>query len=168
MTRYISTKETAVLVRQALKASFPGTKFSVRMGTGTGSAWLSVTWVDGPTDEQVRPILNRYEGSRWNANGRDEYVPKPDTLLYLEGEELPSVVHFVVSGINTHRSMSDEVQKEVISRIVKALDGQEFNANNIEWLNVGEARIREVGNCVERGIWQVFAVTDFSPVKVKN
>lgn len=168
MTRYISTKETAVLVRQALKATFPGTKFSVRMGTGTGSAWLSVTWEDGPTDAQVTPLVDRYSGSVWNANGDDTYVQNENTLLYLEGEELPEEVHFVVSGINTHRSMSEGVQKEVISRIVTALDGKDFNADNIEWLQVGEARIREVGNCVERGIWQVFAVTDFSPAQVKK
>jgi len=167
MTRYISTKETAVLVRQALKATFPGTKFSVRMGTGTGSAWLSVSWADGPTDEQVRPILARYEGSVYDRNGDDSYSQNEDTLLYLDGEELPELVHFVCCGINTHRSMSEGVQKEVISRIVEALGGKEFNAENIEWLQVGEARIREVSNCVERGIWQVFAVTDFSPVKVK-
>lgn len=43
MTKYIDAKTTAIMLRAALKAAFPGVKFSVRKGTGTGSSWLSVT-----------------------------------------------------------------------------------------------------------------------------
>lgn len=163
MTRYITTKETATLVRQALKAAFPGVKFSVRMGTGTGSAWLSVTWTDGPTDSQVTPLVDRYAGSVWNANNDDSYVQNPSTLMAFADSELPEEVHFVVSGINTHRVMSETAKDGVIARIVKALDGREFTAQNMEWLEVGDVYVRNV-NYVENAIWQVFAGTSFVSV----
>jgi hypothetical protein len=161
--RYLSTKETAVLVRQALKAAFPGTKFSVRMGTGTGSAWLSVSWTDGPLDADVTTLVDRYAGSVWNLNGDDSYVQNPNTLMLFEGQELPEEVHFVVSGINTHRNMSEDAEKAVTARLVEALNGREFNAENLSWLMVGDVWVREVGY-VERAIWQVFAATDFTKV----
>lgn len=166
MTRYISTKDTAKMVRQALKAAFPGTKFSVRMGTGTGSAWLSVTWADGPTDSEVTPLVDRYSGSVWNANGDDSYVQNENTLMAFDGAELPEEVHFVVSGINTHREMSADAEAKVIENIKEALNGQDFLIENMDWLYVGEARIRNAYN-VQNAIWQVFAVTDFSSVKAK-
>lgn len=166
MTRYITTKETATLVRQALKAAFPGTKFSVRMGTGTGSSWLSVSWSDGPTDAQVTPLVDRYAGSVWNANNDDSYVQNPPTLMAFADSELPEEVHFVCSGINTHRSMSEEAETVVIDRIKSALSGQDFLPENMEWLPVGDVYVREV-RYVRDAIWQVFAGTDLTAVNAK-
>ena len=57
MITYISTKDTAKLVRQALRNAFPGQKFSVRCSTGTAAAWMDVTWIDGPTTRQVDGIV---------------------------------------------------------------------------------------------------------------
>jgi hypothetical protein len=38
MIEYISTKDTAKLVRVALRNAFPGVRFSVRMSTATAAA----------------------------------------------------------------------------------------------------------------------------------
>jgi hypothetical protein len=103
MTEYISTKDTAKLVRQALKNAFPTVKFSVRMSTGTASAWMHVTWSDGPTDVAVRAITARYEGRRFNGM-TDGYDDNGSALVAFAGEELPREVRYVCDGINTHRS----------------------------------------------------------------
>jgi hypothetical protein len=102
MTDYISTKETAKLVRQALKNAFPGVKFSVRMSTGTASAWMNVSWSDGPTTHDVDAITARYEGRKFNGmtDGYDDAGP---ALVAFDGEEVPREVRYTCDGINTHR-----------------------------------------------------------------
>jgi hypothetical protein len=102
MTDYISTKDTAKLLRQALKSAFPGVKFSVRMSTGTASAWMNVSYSDGPTEEAVRRITGQYEGRSFNGM-TDGYDDNGTALVAFEGEELPREVRYVCDGINTHR-----------------------------------------------------------------
>ena len=58
MTDCISTKDTAKLVRVALKNALAGVKFSVRMSIGTASAWMNVSWIDGPTDLEASGELS--------------------------------------------------------------------------------------------------------------
>ena len=43
MTQYYSVKDTAKLVRQALKEAFPGVKFGVRCSSYAGGASIGVT-----------------------------------------------------------------------------------------------------------------------------
>lgn len=103
MTDYISTKETAKLVRVALKNAFPGAKFSVRMSTGTASAWMNVSWNDGPTDAAVTAITAQYEGRKFNGM-TDGYDDAGTVLVAFDGEEMPREVRYSCDGINTHRS----------------------------------------------------------------
>ncbi len=56
-----TVKDAAAAIRADLKSAFPGTKFSVRMGTGTASTWIDVKWTDGPNDDMVRNVTDRYE-----------------------------------------------------------------------------------------------------------
>ncbi len=56
-----SVKDAAAAIRRDLKATFPGTKFSVRKGNGTASAWIDVAWTDGPNDDMVRTITDSYK-----------------------------------------------------------------------------------------------------------
>lgn len=55
-----TVKDAAAAIRRDLRAAFPATKFSVRMGTGTASAWIDVKWTDGPNDDMVSDITDRY------------------------------------------------------------------------------------------------------------
>jgi hypothetical protein len=103
MTEYISTKDTAKLVRGALKNAFPGVKFSVRMSTGTASAWMNVTYSDGPTEIEVRAITARYEGRTFNGM-TDGYDDCGSALVAFDGEAMPREVRYTCDGINTHRS----------------------------------------------------------------
>jgi hypothetical protein len=102
MTDYITTKDTAKLVRAALKSEYPGTKFSVRMSTGTASAWMNVSWSDGPTDAEVTTITSRFEGRKFNGM-TDGYDNADTVLIASETGDMPREVQYVCDGINTHR-----------------------------------------------------------------
>jgi hypothetical protein len=67
MTTYISTTETAALVRKALKEAFPGVKFSVRSSSYAGGASISVGWTDGPNKALVVAITERFEASYFDG-----------------------------------------------------------------------------------------------------
>ncbi|TFD27056.1 LPD29 domain-containing protein [Cryobacterium cryoconiti] len=102
MTDYINTKDTAKLVRVALKNAFPRVKFSVRMSTGTASAWMNVSWSDGPTDREVSAVTSQYEGRKFNGM-TDGYDDQGSALVAFDGEDMPRVVRYSCDGINTHR-----------------------------------------------------------------
>lgn len=104
-TRYISTKETAAMLRKDLAKAWPGVKFSVRMGTGTGSAWLSVAYTDGPTYSELSLFCGNYEGRSFNGM-TDGYDDNGTLLLVTAGDDLPEEVRFSCDGINSHRNYS--------------------------------------------------------------
>jgi len=57
-----TVKDAAAAIRADLRAVFPGTRFSVRKGTGINSAWIDVTWTDGPNDDMVYDVYESYLG----------------------------------------------------------------------------------------------------------
>ena len=85
--RTIGTKETARLVRAALRAAWPGVKFSLRMGTGSAGCWLSVSWSDGPTEIQVRRVTHQFQGHEFNGQ-TDSYDVLGTRLVATEPGEL--------------------------------------------------------------------------------
>jgi len=103
MTEYITTKDTAKLVRAALKSEYPGVKFSVRMSTGTASAWMNLSWSDGPTDAEVTTITSRFEGRKFNGM-TDGYDNADTVLIASERRNMPREVQYMCDGINTHRN----------------------------------------------------------------
>ena len=60
---YLSCKDTAKLVRAALKKNFPGVKFSVRSDNNS----LRIEWMDGPLGKSVDAIVKNYEGGRFDG-----------------------------------------------------------------------------------------------------
>ena len=58
---YLTCAETAKFVRAALKKEFPSAKFSVISNSYSGGASIRVSWLDGPTEEQVKEITNQYD-----------------------------------------------------------------------------------------------------------
>jgi len=67
-TDYVSTAATAKLIRQALKAAFPGVKFSVRTDSYAGGASIDVRWIDGPTTAQVDAVTGQYRGATFDPS----------------------------------------------------------------------------------------------------
>lgn len=134
-TRYLSCAETAKLVRQALKKAFPGVKFSVRSNTYAGGASIYVTWTDGPSEADVRPVTDDYHGKGFDggidmAYSRTHYLRADGTTLVefdpgttasggqhygddnraLAGAmpEDVEVVQFGADGISLRRELSDK------------------------------------------------------------
>jgi hypothetical protein len=66
-TTYVSLKDTAGLVRKALKVRFPATTFSVRGKSYSGGASITVGWTDGPSVGEVEAVTGRYAGGRFNS-----------------------------------------------------------------------------------------------------
>lgn len=93
--KYLSCAETAKLVRQALKESFPGVKFSVRSDSYSGGASIDVRWEDGPTGKQVDEILGAFEGAYFD--GMIDY--KGSRYHKLDGQP----VHFGANFIHGSR-----------------------------------------------------------------
>lgn len=65
--RYISSTDTAKLIRAALKKRFPRTKFSVRTDKYSGGASIQVRWIDGPTPAAVEQITAPFAGSGFDG-----------------------------------------------------------------------------------------------------
>lgn len=99
----IPTKDVAALLRKELRATFPGVKFSVRCSTGTASAWINVTYDDGPTRRQVDDVTGRFEGRSFNGQ-TDSYDDNGTTLVAGTGDELPTEVRYCCDGIITTRN----------------------------------------------------------------
>lgn len=58
---YEEPAQTAKKIREALKATFPGIKFSVRTSTGRMASGVSVHWNDGPSHTAVEAVITRFE-----------------------------------------------------------------------------------------------------------
>lgn len=58
--RQYEVKETAKIIRESLRVAFPKTKFSVRLDRYSMGHSVDVGWIDGPTDGQVKRILDRF------------------------------------------------------------------------------------------------------------
>lgn len=91
---HLTCAETAKLVRAALRARFGRVRFSVRSSTYSMGASIGVRWVDGPTQDQVRAVTDRYAGGRFDATIDHAYHVdhwlEPDgtaTLAYSPGTQ---------------------------------------------------------------------------------
>lgn len=106
---YLSCAETAKLVRKALRANFPELParfFSVRSDTYSGGASIDVSWMDGPTVQEVREVTALYEGSTFD--GMQDLKTPHSSILTDENGELREV-HFGADFIFTHRDHSLEL-----------------------------------------------------------
>lgn len=127
--RYLTAVETAKLLRAELKREFPGVKFSVRTDTYSGGASIDVHWLDGPTEQQVSAVANRFTGSdfdgtidmassryHWLTPQGEIYVAKVQGTVgsrgviapeqYVRPHDDAELVHLGADFIFTHRNYS--------------------------------------------------------------
>jgi hypothetical protein len=140
-TTYISLKDTAVLVRKALKARFPSTKFSVRGKSYAGGANLTVGWTDGPSVGEVEAVTNLFVAGRFNAMIDMAYSAYhwllPDGTIRFAGtssdgfdagtvdKATPPVpgatmVHFASDYVHTRRTETFALVSRAVGRVLKA------------------------------------------------
>lgn len=109
MARYIPVVETAKLVRNALKAEFPGIKFSVHSKATSTS--INISWVDGPIRSAVDAIVEQFKGSDFDGVTDTRYF-RTSTL---NGEQ----VRFGANFIPTRRKMSRVFVETVVAQFCK-------------------------------------------------
>ena len=55
------------MIRQALKATWPGCKFAVKCDRYSGGSSLDVNWQDGPPDAAVQAVIGQYHGATFDG-----------------------------------------------------------------------------------------------------
>lgn len=120
MTKYLSVTDTAKLVRTALKAEFPGVKFSVRSDSYSGGASIRVCWTDGPFEKDVDKIVNRYQGT--DFDGMQDMKICRDATLLAAPDGTVEAVRFGADFVFTEREMSAAYLAELRPHAEAVLD----------------------------------------------
>lgn len=110
MSHYLEAKDSAKLIRLALKRAFPAVTFRVRSSTYSLGASVRVSWIDGPTEGQVKDICSRYDGSYFDSE-QDMKVRKGEIELTVQeaqafGRQAGELVTVLNDGTNTDRELS--------------------------------------------------------------
>ncbi len=84
--RYLSSTDTARLVRAALRDAFPDGRFSVRTSYYSGGSSIRVRYVDGPPTDKVRAIVDSFSGRGFDgsidlAYSIDAYIDADNRVL---------------------------------------------------------------------------------------
>jgi len=114
--RYISAVDTAKLIRRALKAGFPATKFSVN--TRHSSA-INIDWADGPTSTNVEAIIDRYKGTAFDSMSDEDGKP----------------VRYGATYIFTHREFSTEFMTAVTAHVENTFSYEKGSYNFLRKVN---------------------------------
>lgn len=65
---HYTTTETAAFVRAALRAAFPGTRFSVRSESFSMGSVVRIGWTDGPTEAEVRRVAHAFSSRTFDGS----------------------------------------------------------------------------------------------------
>jgi hypothetical protein len=114
-TEYLSCAGTAKLLRQALKRTFPGVKFSVRSDVYAGGASIDVSWTDGPTAQAVKALGDEYAGADFNAMQDLRTYRAPD--LVPDPEYGAREVHYGADFVFCDRHTSDELAAKLLDLV---------------------------------------------------
>ena len=104
---YISTADTAKLIRKELKERFPGQKFSVRSKSYAGGSSIDVRWGNGVSPVEVDKVIKKYEGSEF------------DGMIDLKS---PKDVPYLVDFVFGHREVSVELRQRIVRDLAKLID----------------------------------------------
>lgn len=113
-----SKVETAKLIRVALKAAFPGVKFSVRISHAGGST--DISWDNGPTMTQVKAATAQYESEGFDAMQDMRTYAEP--TLYL-AEDGSFVRHSYNSGLILEQRSIDQEIEDHLAEVCNLWDG---------------------------------------------
>jgi len=145
--KYLSTADTAKLLRVALKKAFPGKKFSVRSEVYSGGSSINVSWTHGLPEKEVEAIAKQYEGAGFDGMVDYKYYKSswllPNGEVFFAGQEGSSdtggmhqrvdiedkpphkdavLVHMGADFVFCKREVSDELQIQVAKDLAKAME----------------------------------------------
>lgn len=140
VTDKYNQKTAANNLRALLKAKFPVTKFSVKKHRYDS---YTVSWEDGPTDQQVSEITHLFKDEGWDGMTDSSY---PIVTLFNQR-------YGGIGYISTSRNISDAVRSQELELLNKEL-GKEYQM---------EDYVVEKENTVSTLIYQRTYKKDYSP-----
>jgi hypothetical protein len=108
--RTVDVKECSTWIKRALREAFPDVKFSVRLSRYSGGHSIDVNWTDGPTDKQIKTILDRFDGEGFDGMTDCSYYCGERMF---KGERIDLNSGYVRGG----RSCSREFMRTVAARV---------------------------------------------------
>ncbi|MFB8426434.1 LPD29 domain-containing protein [Priestia megaterium] len=118
-TIYEYATETAKKIKKELKKAFPKMKFSVTSSKYAGGSSVYVKWIDGPMDEEVKSITNKFKGA--SVDITDMKVSK--------SYEYEGKFYNGADFVNTSRKLSTEYKAKIVAHaktIYEGLNEYEF------------------------------------------
>ncbi|MGC0824939.1 LPD29 domain-containing protein [Pantoea agglomerans] len=113
-------------IRKELKAKFPGVRFSVRKRSYDS---VSVNWMDGPTEEEVKAVTDKYKDSYFDGM-QDMSISCTSPFNRIYGG---------VGYVFIDRDYSDEMKKKAVDIIAKKYGGSlEGDEITLARFNAGE------------------------------
>ncbi len=158
---YLTAAQTTKLIRAALKAAFPGQRFSVRLGSGRRSA--RVSWIDGPTTEVVDAVVSAFAGGRFD--GMTDCMGYVTSTLE-DGTVFQSGCDFVFTDRDASVETADTIKKHV-----GEVTGVEYDSANRACFSVYEGELCEhsnVDNFVTSLGRSLFAQTTYGTMSAKQ
>lgn len=107
MKKFIAAKDVAKIIRKELKENFKGVKFSVKTDTYAGGSSLRISYIDGPTTEEVNKVVKKYEGATFD--GMQDLKENKDIII--DGEAYLGGPDFIF----VHRDLSFEFTEKVLN-----------------------------------------------------
>lgn len=107
---HVPTAAVSAALKRKLSETFPGVPFRVRKGTGTATAWLSVSWADGPAPSKVEKITRPFQGEYWDSSDECYHATGNTVTVTWKGETITG--RPLVEGIHTHQNPSAEATAE--------------------------------------------------------
>lgn len=98
------------IIKKALMDEFPGVKFSVRQGRGTGRHYVDITWTDGPTEDQVRKITGQFNDTKNDDSQTDLYCGAQYTSQHRNYSETRSPTLHGKLDLRTEPDFEDVVE----------------------------------------------------------
>lgn len=102
----LSCAETARELRKALKAEFPGIKFSVRSRTYSGGASIDVGWMDGPLQAAVQAVCDGFRNA--DFDGMQDMKVYRDATLYAGEDGSFEEIRYGANYIFANRAVGAE------------------------------------------------------------
>lgn len=122
---YVDINESIKMLKDALRRNFPGVKFSVRRGRGTGYSTVRVSWDNGPSASMVDRVAQRYHGRDFDGMTDSSSYP---TALLADAQGNVREVHFGIGFLFCDRSLPDGTREAVADRFAR-----EFGADAADW-----------------------------------
>ena len=110
-------------MRQALKRTFSGVRFSVRSETYAGGASIDIFWTDGPTEKAVKALADEFAGADFDPS-QDLKIPRAPELVP-DPEYGVREIHFGADFIFCARAVSDELASKILDRVRPIHDDRE-------------------------------------------